>query len=91
MSIIEDKTYYLVTYKGTDNEDPKAKYFCERKYLFSSSLKAAEFVRKRTSGEGWRTHPAHSPDSMVHRIKDGGNDSYVTQMLVVDEYCEGKE
>jgi len=68
---MEDK-FYLVTFTGVpDWEGEETNSYVERKYLFSSAEKAAEFVRKRTTDKEWDTHPAFAAGSMMHRVKQG--------------------
>lgn len=79
-------SYYLVTFTGIpDWEEGQTTQICSRKYLFSSQMKAASFVRRRTLGSGWYTHPAHKKGSMMLRLKHNSPNRYCIILLTVDE------
>lgn len=68
-----NKTFYLVIFTGVpDWEGEPTNSYVERKYLFSSQAKAAEFVRRRTKDMEWYTHLTSTQKNlMMHRIKRG--------------------
>ena len=77
---------YLVTFYGIpDWEEGQTTQPCTRRYLFSTSLKAAAFVKHRTSSPEWMTHPAHPQGSMTFRLKKGSPNRYTIVSLTVDE------
>ena len=94
----KDKMFF-VTFRGIpDWEGETTKSYVQREYLFDSFDKASAFVRERTKGEGWETHPTCLEGSMLHRIKKckllGKIDSqfeYVIGVIIPNEECKGEE
>ena len=81
--------FYLVTFSGIPDWEPgQTTHPCTRRYLFSSQPKASEFVRRRTSGSGWYTHPAYQKNSMMYRLKHNSHNSYYVVALTPDEVCD---